>query len=351
MIGLQEHRGVFRKALIASFIEQQVVRSGFEGMFPRKAHNAEMLSVEVQRNEGLVAVDVMRCTNANRNTFSKSTEKLFKPPFYKESFDFTCCQGYAGTYGAGILPSGSSLGNIARSSQMELNALRNKVERAIELQRAQVLQTGVVVLKNGDSIDYKRKAASMKSVTNKWNTAGATIRKDFEEGMKFLREEGSSADTTINAIFGGDAFANFMQNEALKKEYDIKHVNRGEIHMPQFDNSKGMALHGQFAAGDFTVYIWTYNETYIDPVTGDRKPYLDKDTVVMVPSDFIGETSFATTPVVRGDGQNRYIAQQEGEYTIYDIIDPEKTAWDVILQSAPLVVPVTVDRIYTMKTV
>lgn len=353
-ITLAEHTGEFRKALVGTFIGKTIVRLGLEGLFPRHTYNAEMLSIAVQRNRQLVAVDVQRCTDPIKNTFSRATEKLFLPPYYKESFDFCKCDGYKTSYGAGEIPNGSTARNIARGALNELEAIRAKVERAIEIQRSQVLESGIVILKNGDSIDYKRKAASIKVATTPWtNHANSNPYQDIIDGMNFLRDEGQSTGSSINAIFGSAALTNFLSNEKVLKELDIRRIERINIVMPQFDNVTGMAFHGQFGAGDFVINIWTYNEQYLDPADNTtRKKYIGTNNVILVPEDFVGETSFATTPMVGGNSESGYYVRNvEGQYTVYDIIDQVKAAWEVILQSSPLVVPVTIDRIYTLKTV
>lgn|SRR5690606_2755339 len=352
-ITLAEHTGEFRKALVGTFIGKTILRLGLEGLFPRQTYDAEMLSIQVQRNRQLVAVDVQRCTDATKNSFTKSTEKLFIPPFFKESFDFCKCDGYKGSYGSGIIPSGSTARNIARSAMNELEAIRAKVERAIELQRSQVLESGIVTLKNGDSIDYKRKAASMATATIPWATvATADPYADIVAGMNFLRGDGQSGASTINAIFGSTALANFFANAKVKADLEVRRMDRINVVMPQFDNVTGMAFHGQFGAGDFIINIWTYNEEYLDPTDNTTKvKYIDPENVILVPEDFVGETSFATTPIVRGSSESGYyVTNVEGQYTVYDIIDQVRAAWEVILQSAPLVVPVTIDRIYTINT-
>src|SRR5690606_16412029 len=165
MITLNQHRKSFTQRLMAKFVDMPEVRSGFEAFFPKETTSTKAVSIEVQRNKGLVAVDVLRCSDPVRNKFSRSTEKIFIPPYYNEAFDFTACQRYDETFGSGDIPTAVNLGVLMRDSLDELEMLKNKIKRAIELQRSQVLQTGVVLLKNGDSIDYKRKSASMKNLT------------------------------------------------------------------------------------------------------------------------------------------------------------------------------------------
>lgn len=355
-ITLNQHRKHFTQTLIARFSDNQEPKSGFSAFFPTVTTESKYVSIEVQRNKQLVAVDVQRCTDPVRNTFSHSTEKIFMPPYYNESFDFTACQRYDETFGSGNVPTKVDARFLLGSAMEEINSLKNKILRAIELQRSQVLHTGVVLLKNGDSIDYKRKAASMKDLTvsgTPWTSLStANPAADLAAGMEFLRGTGLSGATTINAVFGAQALENFLNNESVKTSADFRRISRIDIQMPQFDNVSGMTFHGQYAAGDFIVNIWTYNETYISPVDNVTPlRYLNTNTVMMVANDFVGKTAFAGVPAIMGDVLNgQYIAPVKGEFYVRDVIDQVKMAWDYIISSAPLVVPVSVDRIYTLKT-
>jgi len=174
---------------------------------------------------------------------------------------------------------------------------------------------------------------------------------DFVTGMEFLRTVGLSSGTTVNTIFGANALANFLSNDKVKGQADFRNIKRVDIGMPMFDNTTGLIYHGQIAAGDFIINIWTYNDSYED-VSGVDQKYLDADAVVMVPDDFVGVTAYAGIPTVFGDpiSGNQVIKPQKGEMVLHDVIDQVKKTWQLILESAPVAIPVSVDRIYTIKT-
>lgn len=353
-ITLNQHRANLTQALVASFKEQTALRSGFAAFFPPKTTTAKQVSIEVQRNGKPIAVDVQRCTDPVRNLFSKSTEKIFVPPYFHESFDFTSCQSYDVTFGRGVAPAGSFMQDLFQNANDELVAIQNKIKRAILLQQSQVLQTGIVTLTSGDNIDYKRKAGSMVTKTvagEKW-TAPTTSDpiKDLKAGCEFLRGTGNSGASAVNAIMGSAAFDNFMASTKVQALGDIRNVNRLAIDMPMFDGVSGLTLQAKVGAGDFIVYIWTYNETYENASQVETR-YLDTNTVVMLPTDFVGHTVHAGLPAVMGDPiSGQYVANVEAEYLVYDVIDQVKRSWQFIVDSAPLVIPVSVDRIYTLVT-
>lgn len=354
MIKLNQHRANLTQALVAQFVDQARLKSGFGAFFPTKTTAAKQISIEVERQGKLMAVDVQRCTDPVRNLFDRSTEKIFVPPYFHESFDFTSCQTYDITFGSGNAPAGNFMASLFSEANSYLVAIQNKIKRAILLQQAQVLQTGIVTLKNGDNIDYKRKAGSMvtKSVAGEKWTVPATSDpiKDLKAAGEFLRGTGNSGASELNAIMGSQAFENFMNSAKVVALGDIRNVNRLSIDMPMMDNVSGLTLQAKVAAGDFVVYIWTYNETY-ENAAGVETRYLATDNVVVIPTDFVGHTVFAGLPAVMGDAiSGQYIASVESEFLVYDVIDQVKRSWQFIVDSAPLVVPVSVDRIYTITT-
>lgn len=352
-ITFNNHRDTFKKSLIADVVEMPKPKKGFEGFFPRRTHETAMLAINVLKYGRKAAVDVIRCTDPNMNTFSKNSENLYIPPQYFEGFDVCKCDGYWDTFGA--QDSNFALGRLnalANSSLNKTSYLIDMIERSIEIQRVQVLTTGVVTLKNGDSIDYGRKAESMKVLAGaaKWDQPTATILKDIRLGCDFLRTEGQSTSTEVAAIMGSDAFENMIANDKFQKEFDLRRIDRAYINAPQFDGATGMAFQGQISTGDFKVNLFTYNEVY-ELENGTTQRYLDKDTVVLLPSDFTGETGFAANAGWVGEGMSARPVLIKDEYLISDVLDIRKTVWEINVKSAPLAIPFHVNRIYTIKTV
>lgn len=351
-IGFNNHRATFKKSLIATVVDRQKPKKGFEGFFPRETHNTAMLAINVMKLGRKVAVDVIRCTDPHMNTFSRTAENLYIPPQYFEGFDVCKCDGYWETFGAAEGNfAGSRMMQLANSSVDKTSYLIDMIDRAAELQRVQVLTTGVVTLKNGDSIDYGRKGASMKVLagTEKWDTATADIMKDFRDGGNFLRTVGLSTSNELNAIMGGAAFENMMSNADFQAAFDIRRVDRGFINAPQLDEVTGMVYQGQFSTGDFKVNIFTYNETY-ENAAGVSTRFLDDNTVILLPNDFVGETAFAANEGFAGEGINARPVLIPGEYLISDLLDTRKASWEILVKSSPLAIPFHVNKIYTIKT-
>lgn len=355
-ISIQNHSQLIASKIVGKFKEDIPVRAGFSGFFPRETTPTLHVDIQVERDNDLIATDVVRFTQGNKNKRTKSTEKKFEPPFFKLEYDFSRDEVYMNTVAHGVMTSPNVNQAIAQNALREVRNNRKKVERAIRKQQAEVLQTGIVVLESGDNIDYKRKAASIVDLTtgSYWNQASTDPLDDMKNGMKFLREEGNSYGSSVNLFMRDAGLTALLNNEnpALAKALDSRRMERANIVMPQFDNASGMAFHGQVAAGDFTINLWTYNEKYTD-ASGNTKYYLEEENAVMLPSDFEGKTIFGGLPYMRqtsiGGQSIKVPAVMASEFLIRGWDDEATISSTLELTSAPLVVPFTIDKIYTMQ--
>lgn len=356
MITLNQHREHITKRIISTFSDDAPVRSGFGAFFPSITTIEKQVGIEVERNRQLIAVDVQRCTDPKRNTFSLSAQKLYVPPYFDEAWDFTSCQRYDVTFGHKTNPSASDAINMINEASRRMATLKRKIERAIQLQQAQVLQTGIVTMINGDNIDYKRKALSIvvKVGADLWDASTGVPLDDLGVAGTFLREEGLSGGAALNCIMGSAAWTAFINNPQVKTTADFRRINRLDIGMPQFDGTTGLVFQGQIGTADYTVNLWTYNEVY-ENSAGTKVRYLDINKVIILPEDFVGKQAFAGIPAIMRDKNNaefpEWISPVEAEFYINNYIDPFKKAHWFEIASAPLAIPVSVDRIYTLQVV
>lgn len=353
-ITLNQHKQAITSRIIATFSDASKPKMGLSGFFPTVTTSDREVGIEIERNRQLVAVDVQRGTDANMNTFNNYSEKLYEPPMYLEGFDFASLDRYNVTFGSRNNPSASDAFNMIDQANKKLDILQSKIERAIELQRSQALQTGIVTLKNGENIDYKRKAESLTVLggTNVWSNAASKPLTDLENGCKFLRQEGLSSGNVVNVVFGRDAFREFMNNAQIKEKAEIRRIDRLSLGFPQLNNVTGLSYHGQVSVYDFVINIWTYSDFY-ELGSGVKKNYIDEKNVVMIAEDFTAKTAFAGVPAIMRDKSNaeypEFIQQMEAEFYINNYVDPTKKAHMFDIASAPLAVPVSIDRVVTIQ--
>jgi hypothetical protein len=358
-INIIEHSSLITKKVVGKFEESIPVRSGFSGWFPEETTPTLEVDVEVQRDNDLIAVDVVRFTEGNKNKSTKVTENKYIPPYFKEDYDFQRDQVYMNTVALGVGMENAQINKvIATNAFKNVSKNKDKIVRAIRKQEADVLQTGIVTLNNGDSIDYRRKAASLVNVStggNYWSVAAsATPLTDIRKGMDFLRNVGNSGGSSVNVVMRSAALEAFLATTQVKEQGPnvIQQIQRININMPQFDGVNGFAFHGQIAAGDFVVNLWTYNEKYTD-ASGATQYYLASNLVVMIPDDFKGKTVFGGLPTLVESAMGGESVMMPGiveaNYLIRSYSDKKTLSSTIELTSAPLVVPFTVDKIYTMQ--
>lgn len=361
MIGIIDHSKKIASKVIGVFKEDIPVRLGFSKLFPKEMSETLFVDVEVERDEDLIAVDVKRNTEGNDNVSTQTSEHKYKPPFYKENYNFAEDEVYMTTVALGATEVKGANEAIAKNALKNVRKNKKKIVRAERKMQADVLQTGVVTVKNGDTIDYRRKAESMPDLAatgaKYWSDDTAEVIADIKKGGRFLRDVGNSTSSTLNLIMSGDAMTAFLNNESseFKKVIDTRRINRADVVMANFNEETGMAFHGQISAGDFVVNLFTYNEKYTELVNGVKvqKTYLKRENAILLPDDFQGKMVYGALPYMRkasAGGQTTMIpAVKKADYMLRAWSDEKTTSSTLSLSSAPLPVPFTVDKVYTMK--
>jgi hypothetical protein len=359
-ISIIDHSNKITSKIVGKFEELIPVRSGFSGWFPEETTPTLAVDVEVQRDNDLIAVDVVRFTEGQKNKYSRVTENKYIPPYFKEDYDFQRDQVYMNTVALGV-----GMENPTVNKMITMNAFknveknRNKIIRAIRKQQADVLQTGIISLVNGDNVDFRRKPTSMVNVSTGpgakyWSDTTSNPITDIRYGLDFLRNVGNSGGSAVNVVMRSAAFEALMNTAYMKDQGKniLQQINRVNITMPQFDGASGFAHQGIIASGDFSVNLWTYNEKYTD-ANGATQYYLAENLVVMIPDDFQGKTVFGGLPTMTENNiAGTPVAVPsivEANFLIRSYSDKKTMSSTIELTSAPLVVPFTIDKIYTMQ--
>lgn len=348
-------RAQFTQDCIAVFTDKLQPTSFLRSFFPTSQSFVRYLSIQVQRNYENVAVDVIRGTEGNRNKFDKSTEKIIDPPYYREFFDMTEIDLYDRLFGSTTIDSGvySQLTNIVAD---RLNSCRNKIERAQEIQCAQVLESGIVTLTNAMSVDYGRVAGSKvaNEAGNTWATGTVDPFQTLADGCTFLRQTGKAAGHTFNAILGSTAIKDLYNNTIFKGRVTNALSNVIDtINTPQ-KNSLGGVYHGTLTCGPYRVNLWTYPEYY--DLSGTSTAYVNPKIVVVLPENPTFKFGYAAVPQLLKAGNGAVQDMNLGApvaapFVVGDYIDERNTAHIMDVKSAGIAIPVAVDQIYTVQVV
>jgi len=345
-IPLQDARNLFTKMTIAIYRENIPVPGFFRSFFPTDETRSKEISIEVQRGTEKVAVDVERGTNGNRNKMTKSTQKIFVPPFY---WEYLTANEHA-LYDVAIgMQSPEAFAQLSRETADEMIKLRDKIERAYELQCAQVLETGVVELAMAVNIDFKRKSGSLVDLTGSpWTVGTNSPYDDLNDAALFIRQKGKTVSTIYNVIMGSEVHEAFMNNDIVKERADIRNFSLDMIREPQ-RNSTGGTLHGEVSAGSFKFRLWTYPEFY-DNASGVSTPYMNPKKFIVLPEAPKFKLVFGAVPQLIGSS-NTSGNGQSGAYMIQNFIDERATTDEQHIKSAGVAVPIAVDQMYTGQPV
>lgn len=353
-ISANEHKSHITNTIIGRFSDYSPPKMGLSVFFPPTITTSKKVSIEVRRGRKLMAADVQRGRGGNINKFTSYNEKLYIPPFYEEKFDLTESEVYDVTYGQDANPNTAQAGRMIEDANEKLEILRDTIELAKENQRAEALQTGIVGMENGDNVDYKRKAASIKVLTGTavWNDDTSDPLQDLETGIKFCRQEGKSATRRYNLIMGSEAYPAFRDHKKIKEFADIRNMTIIDLGQPEFNDVTGLTYQGRLYVTNGAIDLWTYDEFYEDK-DGNNIELIDSKNVILLPSDFIGRTAHAGVPAILRDQSkaefSQFIQQTASQYHINNYIDPNVMAHWFKIYSAPLALPFSIDRLFTIK--
>lgn len=344
-IPVSDARNLFTKTLFDVYREKIKPLGFLKSFFPSVETTSKNVSIEVRRGKEKIAADVYRHSNGNRLKMSKSSEKIWTPPYYDQYIVCNEHELYDVAIGA---RSPEMYARLADEMADELMEARYTIDRAYELQCAQVIDTGIVTLNSGDNINFKRQAASLvdKGAGNYWNVGTVSPYDDLEAGCQFLRKEGKATGGVFNAIMGSEALSEFLSNDIVKERADIRRIALDDLQMPQ-TAAEGGVFHGQVSCGSYKVNIWTYEEYYED-ADNVLTSYIDSKKVILLPLKPRFKTAFAAVPQLITDGNT---IPQRGAFLIQEFIDEKRTAHEVHIKSAGIAVPVAVDEIYTIQVV
>jgi hypothetical protein len=244
-----------------------------------------------------------------------------------------------------------------------MGRMTRMLRRSMELQAAQVLQTGDITLTDEKGKETFRlglapKASHFPTVTIPWrdlNTgsipgSGGTPLDDLDALADVIRNDGLVDVTTV--IMGDQAWKDFIRNDWVRENLKKDVLNMGALN-PQIVNLGGKRQ-GYIDYGAYRYLFYTYNARY-NPF-GDKETkykFIDPNKVILLPdvSDLDFRRVFGGIPTVRMNTTFDQIfgtdkTQIGGEYDIRPRVfwsEDEETFIGEI-KSRPLMLPVSINR-------
>ncbi len=350
--------GKFTQNLVTAYKQIPKPTNFLEMFFPTPQSaisSTRYITWAVKREGEPVAVDVLRGTEGNRNTFSISTDKIVDPPFFKEYFDMTQTDLYYRAWDTQNV-SESAMSDYMSWVLDHTMSITNKIKRAVELQRANILTNGIVTLNNGDTVDFKRKSASIANASVAWsNSSTAKPLDDMAAGCEFMRKYGMATGGNFIAIMAEDAYGEFVSTTQVLDRAQKFYLKLTDLAMP-FRNPNGSAYQGRYACGSYTVDVFTYPQFYApagSAIDGSASvQFVPAGKVFMLPENPNFITAYGAVPFLPKKGTSPLDIQipqiQRGQFMIGDYMDERNTAWNLAVSSAPIPLPTAIDQMYTI---
>lgn len=361
-IPAQQARKVFTTAL-ANIFDDFIEAPSFLTSFARKrTYSTKTVQTLSRRGTEKIAIDVIRGSRGNLNQMTRQSLLEYLPPYYKEKVNVSAMNIYDIPFESGDSYNTAQIEALAMKTARELDEVKKMIDRAIELQMAQMLDSGVIELKNGDNIDFNRNSLMIEVLEGDelWDATGVDILKFFEnKGSERLRKIGKVAGGgDIDCIMGLKAWQAFRGNKDIKdgENYYIKSVL--ELNSDRVNTSGGGSYKGTLKVGTYNYDIWVYDEYYDDDdADGTSTRYWDTTKVALVPKSFQSEISFAQVPelpewVRQNPRSNRVfnrLSQRMEGYRLFDYVHEEDEIYYAGIKAAPLAQLISIDRVYTAK--
>ena len=118
-------RGEFTKQVIGTFTIVAEPTLFFKSFFKPSTTEALDVSIEVERSGRPIAVDVMRGTEGIVTRSDKSTEKVYRPPYFDYKYNLHALDGYKRLYGESNEISGGQWAKMVAKTAKEVAKNKN----------------------------------------------------------------------------------------------------------------------------------------------------------------------------------------------------------------------------------
>lgn len=348
LIPASQARRLFKQETVAFFSDRRPVQGFFRSFFKQIETASRFISIEVERENETVAVDVLRSTGGNRNSWDRKTQKVYDPAAYDEYFDATELDCYEDLFGVDANGNISSVnfGKFLEQANSKMEGLFNKIDRAYEIQAMQALVNGIVVLKNGDNIDYKRKAASIVAYNAAWDWSIGTVDPNdiIKSGCDFINDTGKVTSNVFNIIMAGDVYQAYINNAKVQARNLSVQYGMDAL-VPAQKDAEGKVYHGTIAVDNYSLRIWTSNGSYKDPNSGAITRYMPAKKVLILPELTNNVLTYGLVPQLATDG----MPIKKGKFVTYDYPDQRNATHEMGVKSCGLAVPVAIDQAYTVQ--
>lgn len=346
------------KILLKPFIERAPAPMFMSSWFktpPENFHYSESVEIDVQRDGKSVAIPLPVLGGAQENVNDQYSNKEFVPPILNESTTIPATGLMKRTPGESPFGDTDFEARTLYLVAATTGKLTDKLQRTIELQSAQVLQTGTLTLidKAGNTaftMSFSPKGTHFTTPTA-WAVGGGSgdPYTDIDNLADVVRTDGNVEPD--NLIFGRGAWNRFIDNAKIQKLLVRDGLGLGSLKPPT--RARNASFQGVVSIGAATFACWTYSAVYEHQQTGTLTPYMASNKVVMLSSQARLEGSFGAIPRFNAPGDHAallpYIPQRVSsealsiDLTVGAYFTQNRQGLVVEVGTRPLMIPVQID--------
>ncbi len=359
--------GEFLKRMLKIFrSEPDMTKMGFLSSFfttgPEDIVDSEYVSIDIVRTDEDVA-PVLRDYKTGAVAIAEDiyTNKQIKPPIYSlerpvNIFELMKRQPGETEYAK----VGTWFARLVKVLAPAFVKMTNMIKRSIEVQAAQVLQTGKLDLPDENGVvayqlDYRPKATHFPSVTIPWSDPSAKPLDDLEAFADVIRDNGLRDPE--NAIFSATSWRDFISHESVKDVLKKDSIGLGVL-SPRMVNNGGK-YQGYINIGSYRINLFTYNGRYINFGDTVKNKFIMDNNVIMTASmeDLDFRLVYGGIPSIGMDDPfNDIVPERVSVDEVYDFRprvykDQRADVFFGEVKSRPICIPVSIDRFGCLKTV
>ncbi|WP_456390615.1 major capsid protein [Hydrogenimonas sp.] len=300
---------------------------------------AEAVDIEIKKGKRKMAPFVAPRMKGKVVEGAQKTVRTYKPAYIKHKF-VTEAADVVQNANTVFYEAGSAMERAAAKLVDDLMEGKEYIYRRIEWMAAQALTTGKIIVKGDgveDEIDFSFDVSQLPvlSGTALWSDTDSDPIKQMRAWRTERVKAGGIAPNV--AVMGGDAVDAFINNAKVQNALDLRRMERGIINPEVLP--KGVTYWGYIP--EIATDIYSYDEWYIDDETGAEKAMVDAETVIYGSTQAKAKRVYGAIKDLKALYATKVFAKSWEEE------DPSVRY--LLMQSAPLVVPVEVDAFMSAK--
>lgn len=270
---------------------------------PGNIYDQDEFEIDIERDIEMVAPAVANIdVEGNPNEASKFVNKKFKGTPFKETAMISAKDLSRRVPGNTPFDSIEMRKNIAAQVLSVSMKIANKLRRAVELQSAEVLTTGIITNRDNswttlDTTTFSPKAGHYANAALVWSNASSDKLADITALAQTIQNNGKRVPNVL--IFGTDAWAKFIADPKVQVLFNLWRAQLGEI-KPIITN-EGAIFQGTIAIGSYMFQMYTYNAVYVTPAAPNTSvPFLAANKVIVMAKDARRDATYGTVPMLPG---------------------------------------------------